>query len=75
MANISKKQSQNAIFDGCDTSLQRFFRRIRWIFFKSGMLSLALEHFLAMIPATILVPVIVNSTFSAFLALLATSAY
>lgn len=42
---------------------ERFFRWIRWLFFKSGVISLALEHFLAMIPATILVPVIVNSTF------------
>ncbi len=41
---------------------ERFFRRSRWIFFKSGIISLAFEHFLAMIPATILVPVLVNNT-------------
>ncbi len=60
---MGKRRKQTTISDGCETKLQRFFRRVRWLFFKSGMLSLALEHFLAMIPATILVPVIVNSTF------------
>ena len=40
-----------------------FLRRWRWIFSKSGSIPLAFEHFLAMIPATILVPVLVNNTF------------
>lgn len=40
-----------------------FLRRMRWVFLKSGLISLALEHFLAMIPATILVPVLVNNAF------------
>ena len=42
---------------------ERFLRRLRWIFSKSGVLPLAFEHFLAMIPATILVPVLVNNSF------------
>ncbi|MBQ8896375.1 MAG: hypothetical protein IJY88_06255 [Clostridia bacterium] len=42
---------------------ERFFRIIRWIFLKSGIISLAFEHFLAMIPATILVPVLVNNAY------------
>lgn len=40
-----------------------FWRRLRWIFSKSGTIPLAFEHFLAMIPATILVPVLVNRAF------------
>ena len=35
-------------------------RRIKWLFFNSGIFSLAFEHFLAMFPATILVPISVN---------------
>ena len=42
---------------------ERFLRRLRWIFSRSGVLPLAFEHFLAMIPATILVPVLVNNSF------------
>lgn len=37
-------------------------RRMKWIFSKSGVMTLAFEHFLAMIPATILVPILVNNT-------------
>jgi len=44
---------------------ERFCRRLRWIFLKSGIISLAFEHFLAMIPATILVPVLVNNAHGA----------
>lgn len=40
-------------------------RRMRWIFSHSGILTLAFEHFLAMIPATILVPIMVNNTIGA----------
>ncbi|MBQ8791006.1 MAG: hypothetical protein IJZ51_06820 [Ruminiclostridium sp.] len=43
--------------------LYLFFRRMKWIFLKSGVIPLAFEHFLAMIPATILVPVLVNKSF------------
>ena len=42
---------------------ERFLRVLRWIFVKSGIISLAFEHFLAMIPATILVPVLVNNAY------------
>ncbi len=45
-----------------------FFRRLRWAFSKSGMLSLALEHFLAMVPSTILVPILINNTTGAHVA-------
>ena len=41
---------------------ERVLRILRWIFLKSGIISLAFEHFLAMIPATILVPVLVNNS-------------
>ncbi len=43
--------------------LEKYWRRTRWAFSRSGMISLAFEHFLAMIPATILVPVLVNNAF------------
>ncbi len=42
---------------------ERLLRIMRWIFLKSGIISLAFEHFLAMIPATILVPVLVNNSY------------
>lgn len=42
---------------------KRFSRRAKWIFSNSGVLSLGLEHFLAMIPSTILVPILINSSF------------
>lgn len=42
---------------------ETFFRRLKWIFSKSGVLALAFEHFLAMVPATILVPILVNNSF------------
>lgn len=48
---------------GTETGFERFLRRLRWIFSRSGVLPLAFEHFLAMIPATILVPVLVNNSF------------
>ena len=38
------------------------FRRIKWLFSNSGIMALALEHFLAMVPATILVPILVNNS-------------
>lgn len=38
------------------------FRRFKWIFSKSGIIMLSFEHFLAMVPATILVPILVNNT-------------
>ncbi len=37
-------------------------RNISWIVSKSGVLTLAIEHFLAMLPATLLVPILVNNT-------------
>ncbi|MBQ7974937.1 MAG: hypothetical protein IJ300_04545 [Clostridia bacterium] len=37
-------------------------RRIKWIFAKSSVMTLGIEHFFAMIPATILVPVLVNNS-------------
>lgn len=40
-----------------------FARRCSWLFWKSGVMALALEHFLAMMPATILVPMIVNDAY------------
>lgn len=40
-------------------------RRVKWIFSKSGISTLALEHFLAMVPATILVPILVNQSMGA----------
>lgn len=42
---------------------ERFFRRLKWVFSRSGVLALAFEHFLAMVPATILVPILVNNSF------------
>ncbi len=42
---------------------ERFMRVLRWIFVKSGIISLSFEHFLAMIPATILVPLRINRGF------------
>lgn len=45
--------------------MQPYSRRFRWMFSRSGMLPLAFEHFLAMIPATLLVPVLVNSSVGA----------
>ncbi len=42
---------------------ERILRVLRWVFVKSGIISLAFEHFLAMIPATILVPVLVNNAY------------
>ena len=45
-----------------NVTAHRFFRRAKWLFGKSGILSLGLEHFLAMVPATILVPILVNSS-------------
>lgn len=39
------------------------FRYLRH-FFKSGIISLGIEHFLAMFPATILVPIMVNNKFN-----------
>ena len=36
-------------------------RILSWVFSKSGIVPLALEHFLAMLPATILVPILVNN--------------
>lgn len=39
-----------------------WIRNITWIFSKSGVLTLAIEHFLAMLPATLLVPILVNNT-------------
>ena len=44
------------------TKRRRFFRRARWLFGNSGIVSLGLEHFLAMVPATILVPIMVNNS-------------
>lgn len=38
-----------------------FTRRLKWIFLNSGIIPLAFEHFLAMMPATILVPIMVNN--------------
>ena len=55
MKNITDKKIQREIF----------FRRLKWIFSKSGVLSLAFEHFLAMVPATILVPLLVNNSIGA----------
>ena len=40
---------------------RRFFRRARWLFGNSGIISLGLEHFLEMVPATILVPIMENN--------------
>ena len=36
-------------------------RRAKWLFSNSGVLALGIEHFLAMVPATILVPIMVNN--------------
>lgn len=47
------------------TKRRRFLRRARWLFGNSGIISLGLEHFLAMVPATILVPIMVNNTVGA----------
>ncbi|MBR2634920.1 MAG: hypothetical protein IKD31_05020 [Clostridia bacterium] len=41
---------------------ETFCRRLSWVFSRSGMMALAFEHFLAMVPATILVPILVNNT-------------
>ncbi len=37
-------------------------RILTWVFSKSGSIPLAIEHFLAMLPATILVPLLINNT-------------
>lgn len=39
-----------------------FMRRTKWLFSNSGVVALGFEHFLAMVPATILVPILVNNT-------------
>ncbi|MBE6760834.1 MAG: hypothetical protein E7551_00935 [Ruminococcaceae bacterium] len=39
-----------------------FPRIFKWIFSKSGVITIAFEHFLAMLPATILVPILVNNS-------------
>lgn len=41
-----------------------WIRRLQWLGVRSGVIPLACEHFLAMIPATILVPVLVNNSFN-----------
>ncbi len=40
---------------------EKYFRRMNWFFFKSGIIVLAFQHFLAMVPATILVPILINN--------------
>ncbi len=42
--------------------LENSLRRLSWFFSKSGVLALAFEHFFAMVPATILVPLLVNKS-------------
>ncbi len=42
--------------------MDTLMRRLKWLFGNSGMISLGLEHFLAMVPATILVPLTVNKS-------------
>lgn len=44
------------------TNFKTFLRRTKWLFGRSGVMSLGFEHFLAMVPATILVPILVNNT-------------
>ncbi len=44
---------------------ETLFRRLKWIFSKSGIITLAIEHFLAMVPATVLVPIMVNNSIGA----------
>lgn len=54
--NEDSKRSKTICIDQC-------IRRLQWLFFRSGVIPLAFEHFLAMIPATILVPILVNNAF------------
>ncbi len=58
-----KTTEENGHHGAYGSGMERFLRWLRWIFSRSGVIPLALEHFLAMIPATILVPVLVNNAF------------
>lgn len=58
-----RRSTENVVACESEGWTDKLLRRLRWIFLKSGVLALAFEHFLAMIPATILVPVLVNNTF------------
>lgn len=61
--NRSKKIEETAEAECLGNGWERFFRRLKWIFSRSGVLALSFEHFLAMVPATILVPILVNNSF------------
>lgn len=45
-----------------NSRLDVFLRRLNWLFSKSGVITLAIEHFLAMLPATVFVPLHINET-------------
>ena len=55
------RKSQNSNNNSVKKIYNSPWRIISWVLSKSGALSLALEHFLAMLPATILVPILVNN--------------
>ena len=59
--NLISRISDNTHEDNIDLLSRRF----RWLFSKSGVVSLAFEHFLAMVPATLIVPILVNNTLQA----------
>lgn len=63
MAQVTQQpQSKEDILRQKELKWETRIRRIRWLFSSSGVLALAFEHFLAMVPATILVPIMVNNT-------------
>lgn len=64
MKKLKRKEAEVMKDDDClGNGWERFFRRVKWIFSRSGVLALSFEHFLAMVPATILVPILVNNSF------------
>lgn len=54
------KQSKRNVKDPISRLYNSPLRIINWVLSKSGAIPLAIEHFLAMLPATILVPLLVN---------------
>lgn len=58
---VKSKDTQNRAHLA-NSRVDVFLRRLNWFFSKSGIIALAVEHFLAMLPATIFVPLHVNET-------------
>lgn len=56
----SKEVHMNSSSDKVSFFNKSYLRRIKWLLFNSGVVSLGIEHFLAMFPATILFPIFIN---------------